>query len=86
MIAEESVPPFGVQLYVYGRVPPLAVTVALPEGLPKQFTFVDTALAVNNWSGCEITTDEEVVQALLSITDTVKDPADKLRASGPLPP
>lgn len=39
-VAVAAVPPEGVQLYVYGDVPPEAATVAVPVAPPKQLTSV----------------------------------------------
>ena len=46
-LAVVPVPPLGAHEYVYGDVPPVAVTVAVPVDPPKQIASVLTVLAAN---------------------------------------
>ena len=60
------------QLYVYGAVPPVAVTVAEPVVPPKQFTFVVAVmLAASAAAGSVIVVVAVVVQPPASVMVTV---------------
>ena len=69
------------QKYVYGAVPKLALTVALPVALPKQSTSV-LALsdALNDPAGAVMIASTVVVQPLASVIVHVQVPALKLVA------
>ena len=45
-VAVALVPPLGAQLYVYGPVPPVAFTVALPVLPPKHCSFISLDVTV----------------------------------------
>ena len=60
------------QLYVYGAVPPVAVTVAEPVVAPKQFTFVVAVmLAVSAAAGSVMVAVAVIVQPPASVMVTV---------------
>jgi hypothetical protein len=63
--------------YVYGDVPPLAETAALPSLPPKQLTFVlEEIVADKAADGSVMVTVAVVLQFLLSVTVTVYVPAE----------
>ena len=63
--------------YVYGDVPPLAVTVADPLVPPKQLTFVLEEIKVDKAAdGSVMVTVAVVLQLLSSVTVTVYVPAE----------
>ena len=64
--AEDPVPPFGTQLYVYKGVPPLAVTDALPLLKPQPAEVVFDSTPLNEALGCEINTVVVDAQELAS--------------------
>ena len=66
-----------VQLYVYGIVPPPAVTVAEPSFPPLQVTFVVAVILADNTVGSVIVTLVAEVQRFASVTVTVQVPAVK---------
>ena len=57
--------------YVYGAVPPVAFTVAVPLFPPLHNTFVEPATTALSTGGCVILTDAVPVQPLESVTVTV---------------
>jgi len=63
--------------YVYGDVPPLAVTVAFQLFPPLQLMFVCEVIVAVTIVGSVITTDEVDVQPLASVTVTFHVPAVK---------
>jgi hypothetical protein len=68
--AVSPVPPEGAHEYVYGEVPPFAVTVAVAVEPPKHVTSVLTVVAAST-GGCVIVTLVVTIQPTLSVTVTV---------------
>ena len=63
------------QRYVYGEVPPDAVTVAAPVLPPKQRTLLTVVEVARAPAGCEIVAPMDMVQLFASVTVTVLAPA-----------
>jgi len=84
-LAEEPVPPDGAHAYVYGPVPPEAVTEAVPFAPPLQETFVCACVALST-VGCVIVTTAVPLQELASVTVTVYVPALSPDAVAAFPP
>jgi hypothetical protein len=71
LVAVALVPPLGAHEYVYGTVPPPAVTVAPPVAPPLHLTLVVELIEAVRTVGCVIVTAAVAVQPFLSVTVTV---------------
>ena len=76
---------FGDHVYVYGAVPPLATTLAVPVFAPLQVMLFEAILNVSA-GGSVIVASAVIVQLLLSLTKTVYVPATKPLAVAAFPP
>jgi hypothetical protein len=66
------------QRYVYGDVPPEAVTVAAPVEAPKHNTLVTAVEVANAEAGCVVVATAVTVQPLLSVIVQVRVAAFKV--------
>ena len=84
-VALAPVPPEGAHAYVYGAVPPEAVTEATPVQLPLHSTFVCDPVVVKA-GGCVMLKVRVVVHPFASVTVTVYVPAQRPVVDEPVPP
>ena len=80
VVVPTEAPPASVQLYVYGAVPPVAFTVALPLFPPKQFTSVLATIVAAGAPASFTVAFAVATQPLASVTVTVYPPAKRLVA------
>ena len=71
---------------MYAVVPPVAEAVASPSFPPLQLTLLSTEVAATSTAGSVMTTDEESVQPLASVTVTLYVPAPNPVSVADVPP